>query len=39
VLTDEDLQLYEDLKARTLTPDAVDWLEQGGLKIGYPGVG
>ena len=38
VLTDEDLQLYEDLKARTLMPDAVDWLEQGGLKIGYPGV-
>lgn len=37
VLTDDDLKLYDNLKARTLTPDAVEWLEDGGLKAGYPG--
>jgi aryl sulfotransferase len=36
VLTDEDLQLYHDLKARTLPPDAIRWLEDGGRKVGYP---
>lgn len=37
VLTDEDLQLYEDLKGRTLTPEAARWLEQGSHVAGDPG--
>lgn len=36
VLTAEDLQLYEDLKARTLTPEATRWLEEGSLVAGDP---
>jgi aryl sulfotransferase len=36
VLTEDDLQLYEDHKSLTLTPDAAEWLEKGGLVAGYP---
>ncbi len=39
VLTDEDLDLYEKAKHRTLSPDAIKWLEVGGLKAGYPSAG
>ena len=35
-LTEEDLELYHDLKKRALEPDAVRWLEDGGHKAGYP---
>ena len=31
VLTQADLTLYEDAKARVLTPDSAKWLEQGGV--------
>ena len=30
VLTDEDLELYEDAKQRVLEPDCARWLEEGG---------
>ncbi|WOJ92897.1 sulfotransferase domain-containing protein [Congregibacter variabilis] len=30
VLTDEDLQLYEQAKKKVLTPDCIKWLEEGG---------
>ncbi len=30
VLTDQDLELYEDAKARVLEPDCARWLEAGG---------
>jgi len=30
VLTEEDLVLYEDTKARVLAPDCANWLENGG---------
>lgn len=30
VLTDEDLELYQQSKKRVLAPDCVDWLENGG---------
>ena len=30
VLTEEDLALYEEAKARVLSPDCAVWLEQGG---------
>jgi aryl sulfotransferase len=36
VLTEDDLELYHDLKARTLSPGAIEWLEDGGRKAGYP---
>jgi hypothetical protein len=36
VLTEEDLELYEDLKKRTLEPEAIAWLEGGALEAGYP---
>jgi aryl sulfotransferase len=36
VLSEEDLQLYHDLKNRTLDLDAIRWLEDGGLAAGYP---
>jgi aryl sulfotransferase len=39
VLTDEDLGLYEKAKHRTLSADAIEWLEDGGLKAGYPATG
>ncbi len=36
VLTDQDLELYEVAKQRSLTSAAIRWLEEGGLKAGYP---
>ncbi len=36
VLDEEDLQLYHDLKARTLSPDAIAWLEGGARVAGHP---
>jgi aryl sulfotransferase len=30
VLTDADLELYEQAKRRVLTPDCARWLEEGG---------
>jgi aryl sulfotransferase len=36
VLTDKDLELYEKAKLRTLSPTAIQWLEEGSLKAGYP---
>jgi len=36
VLTEEDLELYESLKERTLTPEAARWLEEGSLVAGDP---
>ena len=35
-LTDDDLALYEHAKRRTLSPAAIEWLEEGSLKAGYP---
>jgi aryl sulfotransferase len=37
VLSDDDLQLYDDRKQQALAPDAIRWLEEGGLVAGYPG--
>lgn len=36
VLTDDDLQLYQDVTSRSLTADAARWLEEGSLAVGYP---
>ncbi len=30
VLSDEDLELYEQTKSKVLPPDCADWLENGG---------
>ena len=34
----EETELYNDLKARTLPPGAIRWLEDGGRKADYPDV-
>jgi aryl sulfotransferase len=36
VLTEDDLALHEQAKRRTLSPAAIEWLEDGSLKAGYP---
>jgi aryl sulfotransferase len=38
VLSDENLQIYEDTFRQRYGTQIVEWLERGSLKVGYPGI-